>query len=107
MLVTYTYSHGIDDALQTYSYEFGPSTMQRNLTYPSLLSAMAEMFFLDIMARRRALRCGACGKIFVSNDARSAYCSTTCRHTAHTRRFRVRQLEKALAKGEKRFRKGK
>jgi hypothetical protein len=90
-------------ASQAHSYEFGPSALRRNLAYPSLLSAMAEMFFLDMMARRRAFRCGACGKIFVSNDARSAYCSTTCRLTAHTRRYRVRQLEKASAKGKKRL----
>lgn len=72
----------------TQTYAFGPVALQRESTSGSLLSAMAEMFFRDLLAGRRALRCRACNRIFVSNDQRAGYCCRTCRNTSQMRRYR-------------------
>jgi hypothetical protein len=97
----------VDDALwmlnslsasETYSYEFGALALQRQLTSSSLLAVMAEMFFLDLMAGRRAIRCQRCDTIFVSNDARAAYCTVTCRNTARTRRARTKAAREEAAR---------
>jgi len=74
---------------QSYHYEFGPYKIKRELVSASLLAVMAEMFLLDTMARRWALRCGRCRKLFVSNDNRAKYCSPRCRDTAQMRRHRA------------------
>jgi hypothetical protein len=73
---------------ESHYYEFGASALNQSWSSASLLSAMAEMFFLDILAGRRALRCSTCQRIFVSNDPRARYCSRKCRNTAQTRRYR-------------------
>jgi len=73
---------------ESYAYEFGPSTLKRESVSASLLSAMAEMFLLDIMDRRRVLRCGTCHRFMISNDVKARYCCVRCRNTAQTRRYR-------------------
>ncbi len=73
---------------EAYYHEFYRSRLQRELSCASFLSALAGMFLRDLMAGRRALRCGRCEKIFVSNDRRAVYCSVKCRNTAQMGRYR-------------------
>ncbi len=74
-------------------YKFGGSALRPQLACGSLLSAMARMFFEDVLDGRRARRCATCKKIFVSNERRSTYCSVKCRNTASMRRYRLRANE--------------
>ena len=82
-------------AAESHQYEFGRTALKREWASASLLSAMAEMFLQDILARRRAFRCKMCQRIFVSNDPRSCYCSVRCRNTAQTNRYRQNIRRKA------------
>lgn len=60
-----------------------------------LLALYAMMFLRDRTNDRRVLRCSNCTKVFVSDEKRAEYCSTTCRNTAQSRRYRLRkQAEK-------------
>jgi hypothetical protein len=77
-------------ASQASYYEFGSSVLTEQAASASLLSAMAKMFLLDIIDRRRLIRCATCGRIFVSNEPKSQYCKIACRSLAQTRRYRSR-----------------
>ena len=81
---------------ETAYYKFDTTELQEHQASTSLLSTMAKMFFLDVMAKRRLLRCGACELLFVSNDLeRAKYCSVRCRNTAQVRRRRAALRAKA------------
>jgi hypothetical protein len=58
---------------------------------PGLLSSYALMFLLDQVENRRALRCEVCVRYFVSDERRALYCSPRCRHTAQSRRYRLKR----------------
>jgi hypothetical protein len=73
--------------------------LEESRTSASLLSSFALMFLWDRAAGRRALRCQECGRFFVSDDRRAAYCSRSHRLTASSRRFRAKKdAEKASPK---------
>lgn len=58
-----------------------------------LLASFALMFLWDRTDKRRALECAVCGKHFISDEFRAAYCSEKCRNTASKRRARARKAE--------------
>lgn len=80
---------------EAYHYEFGQQRVERVSRCSSLLSAMANMFWLDLTAGRRLIRCRNCQTIFVSNDRRASYCTNKCRHAALMRRYRRNRDSKA------------
>jgi len=57
---------------------------------PSLLSSLARMALQDTSAGKRIVRCGCCGKPFVTSGYQSVYCSKQCgwRHRQHRSRLR-------------------
>jgi hypothetical protein len=75
---------------ESYLYEFGPISLKRRSGTASLLSVMAEIFFLDVGALRRLLGCTVCARVFVSKDRKARYCSVRCRNTAQARRTRTK-----------------
>jgi hypothetical protein len=83
-------------ASESYWYEFGPVSLKRESGTASLLSVMAEIFFLDVGALRRLLGCTVCARIFVSKDRNARYCSVRCRNTAQVRRTRIKTNRKGL-----------
>jgi hypothetical protein len=60
-------------------------------TPAGLLASYALMFLWDLLEGRRALRCKNCDHYFVSDEYRAAYCSTRCRNTAQSKRYRAKK----------------
>lgn len=82
-------------ALEGQFYEFGAYVVEKTRTTGGILSVMAETFLIDVMAGRRAVRCGKCETIFVSKDRRARYCSVRCRNAAQTGRYRHKRRDAA------------
>jgi hypothetical protein len=84
--------------LESFTCAIGPSrdltpdgSIVEHLTSAGLLASYAQMFLWDYMAGRRAVLCGSCGKIFVSNAPQATYCSTKCRTKSLARRHYIKK----------------
>lgn len=75
------------------SFRFDPKqdTFYEERASAGLLASYALMFLWDRVASRRAFRCRNCQRYFVSNEHRAGYCSSTCRNTAQSRRYRAKR----------------
>lgn len=59
---------------------------------PSILDAFALMIAMDtLIAPRRIVVCGNCGKLFIPSDKRSGFCDARCQNTGNKRLTRKRQ----------------
>jgi len=60
-------------------------------TPAGLLASYALMLLWDLVEGRRTLVCMNCGRYFVSDERRAAYCAPRCRNTAQSRRYRAKK----------------
>jgi hypothetical protein len=81
-------------AAPSFSFNRARNTLDEPRESAGLLGSYALMFLWDRMEGRRALRCKACGRYFVSNEHRARYCCVGCRNTAQSRRSRAKKKEK-------------
>jgi hypothetical protein len=75
-------------------YQPRDGKLTEELASPSLIASFSRMVFEDLIEGRRILRCDNCGSVFVSDEPRAKYCSTRCRHTAQSRRYRQRSKDR-------------
>jgi hypothetical protein len=73
--------------------------LQEGWLCPSLLSSLARMALQDTSAGRRIVRCGCCGKPFVTSAYQSVYCSNQCGWRHRQRKSRLKRPEKRTRSG--------
>ena len=77
-------------AAHSFEHDLTSSRTTGRMQSAGLIASYARMFLLDHEAGRRCRRCQKCGRYFVSDERRSRYCSSRCRHTAQSRRHRAK-----------------
>jgi hypothetical protein len=65
--------------------------VQEGWVCPSLLSSFSRMALQDTSAGRRIVRCGCCGKPFVTSGYQARYCSKACGWRHRQRKSRLQK----------------
>ena len=67
---------------------FSEDRIGRQIAFPSLLCAFAEMYFQDVEDGSRLGHCASCGELFVGDRRWAEYCSRACASKRRQQRFR-------------------